>query len=89
MSSRLQTHSASTWLTESIPFEDYEAVRVGHQQVKTKVEARPPPAVLTKGKCNTLFHWEISHVNSTEATVAARQTHISIFSEFPATPHTA
>lgn len=48
--SRLQTHSAPTWLTQSISFEDYETVRVGHQQVKTKVKACPPPAVLRRGK---------------------------------------
>lgn len=60
----LQTHSAPTWLTQSIPFEDYETVCVGHQQVKAEVEARPPPAVLRRGgrrhvsvniKLNTLY----------------------------------
>lgn len=44
--SRLQTHSAPTWLTQSISFEDDKTVGVGDQQIKPKVKACPPPAVL-------------------------------------------
>lgn len=50
MSSRLQANSAPTWLTQSISFEDNETVGVGHQQIKAKVEARPPPTVLQRIK---------------------------------------
>lgn len=47
---RLQAHSAPTWLTQGIPFEDDEAVGVGDQQVKPKVKASPPPAILKKNQ---------------------------------------
>lgn len=52
----LQTHSAPTWLTQCISFEDNETVCVGHQEIKTKVKTRPSPAVLRKGKCHC-FHY--------------------------------
>ena len=46
MSARLQADRAPTWLTQGVPLEHDEPVGVGHQEVKTKVEARPPPAIL-------------------------------------------
>lgn len=56
MPSRLQAHSAPTWLTQCISFEDYETICVGHEQVKTKVKTCPPPAVLRKRKYYKYFY---------------------------------
>lgn len=92
MPSSLQTHSAPTWLTQSVSFEDYEAICVGHQQIKTKVKACPAPAVLWRR--TFMFDLRI-RINKCTLNRSKRlcirnvPTHISIFSEFPATPHAA
>ena len=46
MPARLQTHSTPTRLAECVPLKHDEAVCVGHQQVKAKVESCPTPTVL-------------------------------------------
>lgn len=48
MSSWLEAHSAPAWLAQGVALEHDEAVGVGHQKVKAKVEARPSPAVLRR-----------------------------------------
>lgn len=99
MSPRLQAHSAPAWLAQRIPFEDDEAVCVSHQQVKSKVEACPPPAVLRKRWSHVFFfvffpcsNWTKPKCTRAKVTVTARRdclTHISIFRQLPSTPHAA
>ena len=95
MPSRLQTHNAPTWLTQSISLEDYETVCVGHQEVQTKVKARPPPAVLRgererkKQQHNLIriIHKNLKHfMGGKFHEMVVSLTHISIFVQFPATP---